>query len=164
MRTSYGMLGEFNQSILSWLQQPSLLPLRHVLEDKEAYHLFVEARIQVLLALVIVIFTKDLVLLLIIAIIHAVSGETPELTAGGGIKQSSHRQVAHLSVWCFNESSVPCGYWSVSLCFSSSLFCSPNWPSSPDGWWQTEKNLGDAELSLNSLEIAISSILSCLPL
>ena len=98
MRTSYGMLGEFNQSLLSWLQQPSLLPLHRVLEDKEAYHLFVEARIQVLLALVIVIFTKDLVLLLIIAIIHAVSRETPELTAGGGIKQSSHRQVAHLSV------------------------------------------------------------------
>ena len=67
------------------------------LEDKEAYHLFVEARIQVLLTLVIFIFTKDLALVLIIAVIHAVSGETPELTAGGGIKQSSRRRVANQS-------------------------------------------------------------------
>jgi len=67
------------------------------LEDKEAYHLFVEARIQVLLTLVIFIFTKDLALVLIIAVIHAVSRETPEPTGGGGIKQSSRRRVANQS-------------------------------------------------------------------
>ena len=153
-----------NHLTLYWLQQPFLPPLRRVLVDKDAHHLFVKVKLQVLLVLLNVIFTEDLELMLIIVVLHAVFRETPQPTRRGGIKQPSCLRFAHLSTGCFNKSSVPGGYWSDSLCFSSSLFCSPNWPSSPDGWWQTEKNLGDAELSLNSLEIAISSILSCLPL
>ena len=139
---------------------PGSLFLGLFLEDKEAYHLFVEARIQVLLTLVIFIFTKDLALVLIIAFIHAVSRENPEPTGGGGIKQSSLWRVAYLSAWCFNKSSVPGGYRSV-------LLISLLQPQlTLVSWWlmADPKNLGDAELSLSSLEIAISSFLSCLPL
>ena len=59
--------------------------------------------------------------------------ETPEPTGGGGIKQPSRRQFAHLSTRCFNKSSVPGGYRSLLFCFSSSLVCSPDWSSSPYG-------------------------------
>ena len=80
----------------------------------EAHPLFVGVRLQVLLVPRNVIFTEDLVLMLITAVLHAVFRETPEPMGGGGIKQP----LPHLSTGCFNESSVPGGYRSFSICFS----------------------------------------------
>ena len=106
-----------NHLTLYWLQQPFLPPLRRVLVDKDAHHLFVKVKLQVLLVLLNVIFTEDLELMLIIVVLHAVFRETPQPTRRGGIKQPSCLRFAHLSTGCFNKSSVPGGYWSVLLVF-----------------------------------------------
>ena len=75
MQISYGTLGGFNLLILYWLQQPFLPTPRHVLEEEEVCPLFVGAKPQVLLAPRNVIFTEDLVLMQITAVLHAVLGK-----------------------------------------------------------------------------------------
>jgi len=114
--------------ILHWLQQPFLPTPRHVLEEEEVRPLFVGAKPQVLLAPRNVIFTKDLVLMQITAVLHAVFRETPEPTGGGGIKQPSRWQFAHLSTRCFNKSSVPGGYWTSRSVFPHHSSAAPTGP------------------------------------
>ena len=84
------------QAVDSLLATASTSPSRAQGRERSDCFLFAKTRLQDQLEQEIVTSTNVLVSLLITAVLHAVSRETPEPSGEGGIKQSSRRRFSYL--------------------------------------------------------------------
>ena len=100
---------------------------------------------------------RNSVTLLISAVLHGVSRETPESTGGGVIKQSSCQQFSHLSPGYPLQPQLFGRHRCITLGFSTPFISCSHRSSFTDGWWSSYQSFRVLGLSRSILVTADSS-------